>query len=56
MTRYVREPAEQQRLYDRRMPGLMRGADRRPLTITRRQYDELAAWVAELRKRAGKTP
>jgi hypothetical protein len=53
MGRYVRVPAEPQVLYDRRMPGLMRGADRRPLTLTRRQYDVLAAWVAQIRAGAG---
>lgn len=52
MERYVRTPAGPERLYDRRMPGLMRGADRRPLTLTRRQYDLLAAWVDAVRARA----
>jgi|GEM_PF-1485868 len=55
MQKYVRVPAGAERLYDQKMPGLMRGGDRRPLTLTRRQYDLLAAWVAELRKQARKT-
>jgi hypothetical protein len=46
MERWIRVPAGPDRYYDRKMPGLMRGGDRMPLTLTRRQYDLLAAWVA----------
>lgn len=52
--RYVREPAGPERVYDRKMPGLMRGGDRMPLHITRRQYDALKAWVDALQ--AGSAP
>jgi hypothetical protein len=48
MERWIREPAGPDRYYDRRMPGLMRGGDRMPLTLTRRQYDLLAQWVDSL--------
>ncbi len=47
--RWIREPAGPDRYYDRKMPGLMRGGDRMPLTLTRRQYDMLAAWVDSLK-------
>ncbi len=46
----VREPATRERYYDRRMPALMRGSDRHPMHITRRQYDLLLAWSAALRR------
>ncbi|EFC82016.1 hypothetical protein [Parafrankia sp. EUN1f] len=46
----VREPATSERYYDRRMPALMRGSDRHPMHITRRQYDLLRAWSAALRR------
>jgi hypothetical protein len=52
MKRWVREPAGPQRLYDRKMPGLMRGGDRMPLHLTRRQYDMMRAWVDALRASA----
>jgi hypothetical protein len=42
--RWIRPPADPQRFYDKRMPGLMRGFDRRPLHLTRRQYEALKAW------------
>jgi hypothetical protein len=48
MDRWIREPAGPGRYYDRKMPGLMRGGDRMPLTLTRRQYDLLAQWVDSL--------
>jgi len=43
--RWIRPPADSQRFYDKRMPGLMRGFDRRPLHLTRRQYEALKAWA-----------
>lgn len=49
MDRWVRVPAGPDRYYDRKMPGLMRGGDRMPLHLTRRQYDLLANWVQSLR-------
>jgi hypothetical protein len=42
--RSIRPPADPQRFYDKRMPGLMRGFDRQPLHLTRRQYEALKAW------------
>ncbi|MGH3943282.1 MAG: hypothetical protein ACRDTG_32595 [Pseudonocardiaceae bacterium] len=47
--RLVREPMTGERYYDQRMPALMRGSDRHPLHLTRRQYDLLLAWAAALR-------
>ncbi len=47
--RVVREPMTGERYYDRRMPAVMRGSDRHPLHLTRRQYDLLNAWAAALR-------
>lgn len=38
------------RYYDRRMPAVMRGSDRHPMHITRRQYELLVAWVRRLRQ------
>ncbi|MGH8921734.1 MAG: hypothetical protein ACRD0H_25915, partial [Actinomycetes bacterium] len=46
--RVVREPMTGERYYDRRMPAVMRGSDRHPLHLTRRQYDLLLAWAAAL--------
>ncbi len=48
MARWIREPAGPHHHYDRKMPGLMRGGARMPLTLTRRQYDLLAQWVDSL--------
>jgi hypothetical protein len=42
--RWMRPPAGPQKFYDKRMPGLMRGFDRHPLHLTRRQYEVLKAW------------
>jgi hypothetical protein len=44
MTR-VRPPGGPERFYDKAMPALMRGFDRRPLHLTRRQYTILQQWV-----------
>jgi hypothetical protein len=44
----VRAPVDPSRYYDRRMPGLMRGFDRHPLALTRRQRDFLETWSARL--------
>jgi hypothetical protein len=46
---YVREPRTEEPYYDRRMPALMRGSDRAPMHLTRRQYDLLRVWMAALR-------
>jgi hypothetical protein len=45
--KWVRPPAGPQRFYDKRMPGLMCGFDRRPLHLTRRQYELLKSWSRE---------
>ena len=42
--RWIRPPAGQEQFTDKRMPGLMRGFDRHPLHLTRRQYELLKAW------------
>jgi hypothetical protein len=42
--RTMREPAGPDRYYNKRMPGLMCGFDRRPIHLTRRQYELLRAW------------
>jgi hypothetical protein len=39
-----------EKYYDHKMPALMRGSDRYPMHITRRQYDLLVAWVRRLRR------
>jgi len=49
MAKWIRVPAGPDRYYDRKMPGLMRGSDRMPLHLTRRQYDLLANWVNSVR-------
>jgi hypothetical protein len=46
----IREPMTGDRYYDQRMPAVMRGSDRHPMHITRRQYDLLMAWVRRLRR------
>lgn len=48
LDRYVRKPKTPGKLYDRRMPGLMRGADRQPLHLTERQYEILKGWAERL--------
>jgi len=47
----VREPVSNSVIYDERMPALMRGSDGNPLTLTRRQYQLLQAWLETLRKK-----
>jgi hypothetical protein len=51
--RVIREPLAASPNFDRRMPTLMRGADGRPMHLTRRQYDLLRAWAARLRRGIG---
>jgi hypothetical protein len=48
----IREPMTGERYYDRLMPFGMRGSDRYPMHLTRRQYDLLVAWVRRLRRDA----
>ncbi len=49
---WIRDPDDAQSLYyDRRMPALMRGPDRRPLHLTRRQLSALRKWAEQLRAR-----
>jgi len=45
----VRPPGDPSRFYDQRMPALMRGADRQPLHLTKRQFELLKRWAARLR-------
>lgn len=59
LKRWIRDPDDPQALYyDTRMPALMRGSDRRPLHLTRRQLEAFRKWVEELRKQqqAGNKP
>ena len=50
ISKWIREPMTGERYYDREMPALMRGSDRYPMHITRRQYDLLVAWANRLRQ------
>jgi hypothetical protein len=50
--KWIREPMTDERYYDRKMPALMRGSDRYPMHITRRQYQLLLAWANRLRRDA----
>jgi hypothetical protein len=52
ITKWIREPMTTDRYYDRKMPALMRGSDRYPMHVTRRQYDLLVAWANRLRRDA----
>jgi hypothetical protein len=52
ISKWIREPMTSERYYDRKMPALMRGSDRYPMHITRRQYDLLMAWANRLRRDA----
>ena len=50
LARWIRNPDDSQALYyDKRMPALMRGSDRRPLHLTRRQLEALRRWVEKKR-------
>lgn len=50
--KWIREPMTEEKYYDRKMPALMRGSDRYPMHITRRQYQLLVAWAERLRRDA----
>jgi hypothetical protein len=52
IAKWIREPMTSDRYYDRKMPALMRGSDRYPMHVTRRQYDLLVAWANRLRRDA----
>lgn len=52
LPRRVREPLTTDRYYDMKMPYAMRGSDRYPLHLTRRQYALLQAWARHLRQKA----
>lgn len=52
IAKWIREPMTEERYYDRKMPALMRGSDRYPMHITRRQYQLLVAWANRLRRDA----
>lgn len=52
---WIRTPEGDRALfYDKRMPALMRGSDRRPLHLTRRQLEALKKWMEYLRSRQRK--
>ncbi|TAK82448.1 MAG: hypothetical protein EPO12_06980 [Aquabacterium sp.] len=46
----LRDPGGDNLYYDRAMPGLMRGSDRRPLHLTRRQVELLKQWTRRVRE------
>lgn len=46
----IRKPMTGDKYYDRNMPAVMRGSDRYPMHLTRRQYDLLVSWSQRLRK------
>ncbi len=50
--KWIREPMTGEKYYDQKMPALMRGSDRYPMHITRRQYQLLLAWANRLRQDA----
>jgi hypothetical protein len=52
ISQWIREPNTTDRFYDRKMPALMRGSDRYPMHVTRRQYDLLLAWAKRLQSDA----
>ncbi|MGH2769267.1 MAG: hypothetical protein ACRDJF_01910, partial [Actinomycetota bacterium] len=52
ISRWIREPLTGDRYYDRKMPAVMRGSDRMPMHLTRRQYELLVAWAGHLHRRA----
>lgn len=55
--RWVRDPSDSLSLYyDKRMPALMRGSDRRPLHLTRRQLEALRRWAEKLRDNLARLP
>jgi hypothetical protein len=45
--KWLRPPRDPSPLYDRRMPALMRGSDRHPMHLTRRQYEIIRLWAAK---------
>ena len=47
---WLRRPVDPKPFYDKRMPALMRGSDGRPFHLTRRQWEIVRAWIAQLRK------
>ncbi|HSK41365.1 MAG TPA: hypothetical protein VK943_16495, partial [Arenibaculum sp.] len=50
---WLRPPVDASPAYDRRMPPLMRNSDRYPLHLTRRQYDLVKRWAAQLAAERG---
>ena len=48
--KWIRNPHGNYPYYTRQMPTLMRGSDAYPLSLTRRQYDLLKAWLQRLRQ------
>ncbi|MDJ0591378.1 MAG: hypothetical protein QNJ72_15495 [Pleurocapsa sp. MO_226.B13] len=48
--KWIRNPYGDYPYYTRQMPALMRGSDAYPLSLTRRQYDLLKAWLKLLRQ------
>ncbi len=44
--KWIRLPRDNEPLFDRRMPALMRGSDGQPMHLTRRQYEMIRRWAA----------
>ena len=44
--KWIRLPLDNEPLFDRRMPALMRGSDGQPMHLTRRQYEMIRRWAA----------
>ena len=51
--KWIRNPVDERTFYDSMMPALMRGSDSYPMTVTQRQYDEMLAWLKEIREDSG---
>jgi hypothetical protein len=43
--KWLRLPRDNEPLFDRRMPALMRGSDGQPMHLTRRQYQLIRLWA-----------
>ena len=48
ITKWLRPPLDSAKAYDRRMPALMRGSDRLPMHLTRRQFEIINLWASKL--------
>jgi hypothetical protein len=51
ISRVIRPPLTSDHYYDRKMPVAMRGSDRHPLHLTRRQFNLLVTWARYLHEK-----